>query len=152
MPTYDYRCNACGHTFEHFQSMKDAVLRTCPACKKKSLERLIGTGAALIFKGAGFYQTDYRSESYKAAEKAEAPAGADGDAVSTGKQTEHPSASSGGNDGTASGAGKASGKKDAPAESPTAKNAGTLAKQPTSGEKGGGKANAEKQTKPARRK
>jgi holo-[acyl-carrier protein] synthase len=73
MPTYDYKCTACKHTFEHFQSMKDAVLRTCPQCKKKSLERLIGTGAALIFKGAGFYQTDYRSENYKAREKADAP-------------------------------------------------------------------------------
>ncbi len=74
MPTYDYRCKACRHAFEHFQSMKDAVLRKCPACGKASLERLIGTGAALIFKGAGFYQTDYRSESYKAAEHAEKPA------------------------------------------------------------------------------
>jgi putative FmdB family regulatory protein len=70
MPTYEYRCNACGHQFEQFQSMKDAALRKCPKCGKNALERLIGTGAAVIFKGSGFYQTDYRSESYKAGEKA----------------------------------------------------------------------------------
>lgn len=70
MPTYDYRCNNCGHEFELFQSMSDSVKRKCPACKKMTLERLIGTGAALIFKGSGFYETDYRSDSYKkAAEK-----------------------------------------------------------------------------------
>jgi putative FmdB family regulatory protein len=86
MPTYDYKCTACKHTFEHFQSMKDAVLRTCPACKKKTLERLIGTGAALIFKGAGFYQTDYRSESYKAREKADAAPSADTAASSDAKK------------------------------------------------------------------
>jgi putative FmdB family regulatory protein len=74
MPTYDYQCTSCKHAFEHFQSMKDAVLRTCPKCKKKTLQRLIGTGAALIFKGAGFYQTDYRSESYKAGQKSESSA------------------------------------------------------------------------------
>jgi putative FmdB family regulatory protein len=71
MPTYDYKCNACGHAFEQFQSMKDKVLRTCPNCGKKSLERLIGTGAAIVFKGSGFYQTDYRSENYKKAKEAD---------------------------------------------------------------------------------
>ncbi len=65
MPTYDYRCNACGHEFELFQSMSDSVKRKCPACGKLALERLIGTGAAVIFKGSGFYETDYRSDSYK---------------------------------------------------------------------------------------
>ncbi|GJM18283.1 MAG: hypothetical protein DHS20C14_04960 [Phycisphaeraceae bacterium] len=65
MPTYDYKCNGCGHEFELFQKMSDPIKRTCPACKKKQLERLIGTGAAVIFKGSGFYETDYRSESYK---------------------------------------------------------------------------------------
>lgn len=73
MPTYDYRCNACGHEFELFQSMSDKVKRTCPECGKKELERLIGTGAALLFKGSGFYQTDYRSESYKKAAGADKP-------------------------------------------------------------------------------
>ncbi len=71
MPTYDYKCSACGHAFEQFQSMKDKVLRTCPNCGRKALERLIGTGAAIVFKGSGFYLTDYRSENYKKAKEAE---------------------------------------------------------------------------------
>ena len=74
MPTYDYRCDECGHTFEEFQSMSAKPLRKCPHCKKAKLKRLIGTGAAVIFKGGGFWQTDYRSENYKAGAKAEAEA------------------------------------------------------------------------------
>lgn len=73
MPTYEYRCNACGHSFDELQSFSEEPLKKCPACKKKKLERLIGAGAAIIFKGAGFYQTDYRSESYKSDAKADAP-------------------------------------------------------------------------------
>lgn len=73
MPTYDYRCTSCKHQFEIFQSMKDATKRKCPKCGKKALERLIGTGAAVLFKGSGFYQTDYRSEGYKKAAGAESP-------------------------------------------------------------------------------
>lgn len=73
MPTYEYRCSACRHEFEHFQSMKDKPLRKCPACAKNTLERLIGTGAAIVFKGSGFYQTDYRSESYKQGADKEKP-------------------------------------------------------------------------------
>jgi putative FmdB family regulatory protein len=73
MPTYDYKCNACDHRFEHFQSMSDKVLKKCPKCGKNALERLIGTGAALIFKGSGFYQTDYRSESYKKSAESDKP-------------------------------------------------------------------------------
>jgi putative FmdB family regulatory protein len=75
MPTYDYRCKACNHEFELFQSMSDPVKKKGPACGKSALERLIGTGAALVFKGSGFYQTDYRSESYKQAAKAESGGG-----------------------------------------------------------------------------
>ncbi len=78
MPTYDYVCEACRNEFEHFQSIKDEPLRKCPACGKKKLRRLIGPGAGIVFKGSGFYQTDYRSESYKksaAAEKTNATAG-----------------------------------------------------------------------------
>jgi putative FmdB family regulatory protein len=71
MPTYDYHCDACEHEFEEFQSMSEPVLTKCPQCGKKKLRRLFGTGAAILFKGSGFYQTDYRSESYKAAAKAE---------------------------------------------------------------------------------
>ena len=70
MPTYDYQCRACGHEFEKFQSITAEQLRKCPLCGKRKLKRLIGTGAGIIFKGSGFYQTDYRSDSYrKAAEK-----------------------------------------------------------------------------------
>lgn len=70
MPTYDYECDACGHEFELFQSISDPVKRKCPKCGKLKLRRLFGAGAAVVFKGSGFYQTDYRSESYKkAAEK-----------------------------------------------------------------------------------
>lgn len=74
MPTYDYVCDACEHRFEQFQSIKDDALTKCPKCKKKKLRRLIGPGAAIVFKGSGFYQTDYRSESYKKAASADKPA------------------------------------------------------------------------------
>lgn len=74
MPTYEYACDACGHDFEEMQSFSDAVLTKCPKCKKKKLRRLFGTGAAVLFKGSGFYETDYRSESYKSGEKAESDA------------------------------------------------------------------------------
>lgn len=73
MPTYEYACNACGHAFEQFQSMTADALTKCPACGKDTLKRLIGAGAGVIFKGSGFYQTDYRSESYKKGESKEKP-------------------------------------------------------------------------------
>jgi putative FmdB family regulatory protein len=60
MPTYDYSCEGCGHEFEEWQSFKDDPLTKCPACKKNKLRRLFGGGAAIIFKGSGFYETDYR--------------------------------------------------------------------------------------------
>jgi putative FmdB family regulatory protein len=63
MPTYDYACPKCGHQFEHFQSMKDEPLKTCPKCRKAGVKRLLGGGAGLIFKGSGFYITDYRKKS-----------------------------------------------------------------------------------------
>ncbi len=74
MPTYDYRCNGCGHTFEELQSFSAPLLTKCPACKKNKLERLFGGGGAIIFKGSGFYETDYRRTGEKKADAAEAPA------------------------------------------------------------------------------
>jgi putative FmdB family regulatory protein len=71
VPTYEYRCAACRHEFEEFQSMHEAALKKCPKCKKPKLERLIGSGAGILFKGGGFYQTDYRTESYKRGESSE---------------------------------------------------------------------------------
>ncbi len=73
MPTYDYQCDNCDHKFELFQGINDSKKRKCPECGKLKLRRLIGTGAAVVFKGSGFYQTDYRSESYKKAQAADKP-------------------------------------------------------------------------------
>ena len=81
MPTYEYQCEKCHKTFEMYQSMKDNAITTCPKelCQRKTwgkgkVKRLLGTGAGLIFKGSGFYITDYRSEGYKAAAKSEGKA------------------------------------------------------------------------------
>src|SRR6516225_7514421 len=71
MPTYDYICDACGHEFESFESITAQPRTDCPECQAPQLRRKIGPGAAILFKGSGFYQTDYRSESYKKAAKAE---------------------------------------------------------------------------------
>jgi len=62
MPTYEYACPKCGHEFEQFQSMKDEPLKKCPKCKKTGVKRLVGGGAGLIFKGSGFYITDYKTK------------------------------------------------------------------------------------------
>jgi len=80
MPTYDYVCDACDHQFEIFQSITAAAKRKCPACGRRKLRRLIGPGAAIVFKGSGFYATDNRSESYKKAAAAEKPTGGNGTA------------------------------------------------------------------------
>ena len=71
MPNYDYECDACGHEWEMFQRMVEDAIKQCPKCKKKKARRLFGTGAAIMFKGSGFYETDYRSDSYKKAAKAD---------------------------------------------------------------------------------
>jgi putative FmdB family regulatory protein len=71
MPTYDYVCDSCDHEFETFESIMAAPRTECPECKLPRLRRKIGPGAAILFKGSGFYQTDYRSDSYKKAEKAD---------------------------------------------------------------------------------
>jgi putative FmdB family regulatory protein len=86
LPTYDYACNACKKTFEIFHSMKEPAKRLCPGCGKKTLERQLGMGGAIIFKGSGFYQTDYRSEGYKKAADADKAPGS-GDA---GKKSPEP--------------------------------------------------------------
>lgn len=62
MPTYDYQCQACNHTWELFQSMNDSPISTCPKCKKRKAKRLLGLGAGIIFKGSGFYETDYKKK------------------------------------------------------------------------------------------
>ena len=84
MPTYQYQCSACKPSFEELQSIKDDALTKCPKCKKKKLQRLMGTGAGLLFKGSGFFITDYRSDSYKSAAKADAVGPAKSDSTSSG--------------------------------------------------------------------
>src|SRR5438552_3677962 len=87
MPTYDYVCDECGHEFEAFESIMATPRTDCPACRRARLRRKIGPGAAILFKGSGFYQTDYRSESYKKAAEAEkssnGPAKSSSDSTST---------------------------------------------------------------------
>jgi putative FmdB family regulatory protein len=78
MPTYDYQCDHCDHAFELFQTISEPLKRKCPACGKLRLKRLIGAGAAVVFKGSGFYQTDYRSDSYKKSAQAEKKAQSEG--------------------------------------------------------------------------
>lgn len=91
MPTYDYICTACKHEFEEFQSMTAKVLKKCPECGKNTLERKIGIGAGVLFKGGGFYETDYRSDSYKKAADADKP-GSDKPADKTDKKDAAPAA------------------------------------------------------------
>ena len=74
MPTYDYVCDACDHSFEAFQRIDEDVLTRCPECNKNKLRRLFGAGSGLLFKGSGFYETDYRSDSYKKRQKEDSPA------------------------------------------------------------------------------
>ncbi len=101
MPTYDYECGACGHTFEKFQSITAPVIRKCPQCSRLKVKRLIGTGAGIIFKGSGFYQTDYRSDSYRKAAEKDKPASTSEGAKSSEKpakgepSTESPTSSGG---------------------------------------------------------
>ena len=82
MPTYEYECPDCGHAFELFQSMTAKVKRTCPECGSRNLKRLIGTGGAVLFKGGGFYETDYRSDSYKKAAAADKKSQSEGSSKS----------------------------------------------------------------------
>ncbi len=103
MPTYDYTCDACGHELEAFQTISAKPLRKCPECGKLKLRRLIGAGAGLIFKGSGFYITDYRSSDYTSKAEAEKKAASGGES----------STASGKESGTASTDAKSAEKKDA---------------------------------------
>jgi putative FmdB family regulatory protein len=76
MPTYEYECGACGHKFEKYQPITAGPIRKCPGCGRLKARRLISAGAGVIFKGSGFYQTDYRSESYKKGAEKDKPASA----------------------------------------------------------------------------
>ena len=88
MPTYDYKCKKCDHTWEAFQSIKAEPIKKCPMCGKNQAQRLISGGGGILFKGGGFYETDYRSESYKKAAKA------DSDAASSSSKSESKSSDS----------------------------------------------------------
>jgi len=98
MPTYDYVCDACEHRFEHRQSMSSSRLRMCPQCKKRKLRRLIGSGAGVIFRGSGFYETDYKRGGAKAASEAASKSATETCAAPTkpaGECTSEPSSCSG---------------------------------------------------------
>ena len=73
MPTYEYECGACQHRFEKYQSMIDKPIKKCPECGKAKAQRVISGGAGVLFKGSGFYQTDYRSKSYRESAKKDVP-------------------------------------------------------------------------------
>lgn len=84
MPTYDYVCDACGHQFEAFESIRTDPQTVCPSCQEAKLRRKIGPGAAILFKGTGFYQTDYRSDNYKQrAKEDKAPSASTGSSSSS---------------------------------------------------------------------
>lgn len=102
MPTYEYECQKCSHLFEQFQSITAEPLKRCPKCRGK-VKRLLGTGAGIIFKGSGFYQTDYRPESYKKAAKADSASASESSPASSKSDTSSSKKSE-------SGAGKKSGK------------------------------------------
>lgn len=116
MPTYEYRCNGCGHEFEIFQSITAKSLRKCPSCEKNALERLISGGGAVLFKGSGFYETDYRSKDYTKKAEAEKKS-ISGDASSGSSESKPAPRSEGAAESATPKAGKKSpGKKDAPAK------------------------------------
>jgi putative FmdB family regulatory protein len=114
MPTYDYECDSCGHTFEQFQNISEPHLKKCPECRKPKLRRLLGAGAAVVFKGSGFYQTDYRSDSYKKRAEADKPSSDGG--------------SSGSDSKSSSGAAKEGASKESPKPAPATGEGGKKAK------------------------
>jgi putative FmdB family regulatory protein len=94
MPTYDYECKACHHRWELFQSIKAEPEKKCPKCGKRQAQRVIGPGAGIIFKGSGFYQTDYRSSDYKKAAEADKKASEGSSAKSNGEKSDSGSSNS----------------------------------------------------------
>jgi putative FmdB family regulatory protein len=118
MPTYAYRCESCEHEFDEFQSIKADPIKVCPKCKRHKVRRLIGTGAAVLFKGSGFYETDYRSKTYAEAAKADTPSSSTASSTSAGSNNASTGASGsangkpGGTDGSNGSTGKAAGTSD----------------------------------------
>jgi putative FmdB family regulatory protein len=114
MPTYDYECDACGHKEEIFQGISDPLIEKCPKCKKKKFRRLFGAGAAIMFKGSGFYITDYRSDSYKQAASADSKStssdsgGKSGEKSSSSESKPAAKSESSGSSGSSSGSSSAS--------------------------------------------
>ncbi len=102
MPTYEYECRACGHTFEEFQSMTAGALRKCPKCRKLKLQRLVGAGAGIIFKGSGFYETDYKR-------KGESGSAAKGESKSESKSADKSETKSDGSGSSSASSGSGSG-------------------------------------------
>jgi putative FmdB family regulatory protein len=105
MPTYEYKCDACGVEFERFQSIKAAPVKVCPECKKAKVRRLISSGAGLIFKGSGFYITDYRSDGYKKAAQSDSGTSTTASSGSTSTGSSSTSTASSGDASTASSGG-----------------------------------------------
>jgi len=87
MPTYEYECRKCGHHFEEFQMMTDPPIKVCPKCKSRRVKRLIGAGAGILFKGKGFYTTDYRSDAYRESAKQETSKSSEKDSKSPSKES-----------------------------------------------------------------
>lgn len=102
MPTYEYRCTACDHQWEEFESITAKPMEKCPTCKKKKAERLISAGGGIIFKGTGFYQTDYRSESYKKGAKADTKSSESKTETKSESKSDSSSSSSGSQSGSSS--------------------------------------------------
>tara|TARA_Y100000588_G_scaffold204044_1_gene217858 strand:- start:9 stop:344 length:336 start_codon:yes stop_codon:yes gene_type:complete len=103
MPTYDYVCRACGHEFEKFQSMMDDPIKKCPECRKQQVRRKIGVGAGLIFKGSGFYETDYKRKGGEKKEgSSEEKSGGKSDGETSGSDSKPKESSSGKSDSASS--------------------------------------------------